>query len=137
MQPGVPSGSGAAARLLIEGGRSPRFSPDGKWIAYLNTAESGGDVQAFNTRMLSIMPAQGGEPVRLARNASSFQGFAWSADSRERRLLSLDESVAPRLWSAPLDGGPAALVPDFSEAVSLYAHACAATEERFLFVHGR
>jgi Tol biopolymer transport system component len=133
LQPGVPSDSGAAARLLIEGGRSPRFSPDGKWIAYLNTAESGGDVQAFNTRMLSIMPAQGGERVRLARNASSFQGFAWSADSRNVLFLSLDESVAPRLWSAPLDGGPAALVPDFSEAVSLYAHACAATEERFLY----
>jgi serine/threonine protein kinase/Tol biopolymer transport system component len=137
LQPGVPSGSGTgsggAARLLIEGGRSPRFSPDGKWVAYLNTAESGGDVQAFNTRMLYIMPAQGGGPVRLARNASSFQGFAWSADSRNVLFLSLDEGAAPRLWSAPLDGGPAALVPDFSEALSLYARACAVAGERFLY----
>ncbi|MGA2136154.1 MAG: protein kinase [Bryobacteraceae bacterium] len=133
LQPGVPSGSGAAARLLIEGGRSPRFSPDGRWVAYLNTAENGGDVQAFNTRMLYIVPAQGGEPVRLARNASSFQGFAWSADSRNVLFLLHDEGVAPRLWSAPLDGGPAALVPDFSEAVSLYARACAVVGERFLY----
>jgi Tol biopolymer transport system component len=141
----VPAGiylqaaSGGAARLLIEGGRSPRFSPDGKWIAYLNTNESGGDVQAFNTRMLYIMPAHGGEPVRLARNASSFQGFAWSADSRNVLFLSLDEGIAPRLWSAPLDGGPATLVPDFSEAVSLYARACAVAGERFLYsnTHGK
>jgi Tol biopolymer transport system component len=133
LQPGVSSGSGGAARLLIVGGRSPRFSPDGKWVAYLNTAESGGDVQAFNTRMLYIMPAQGGEPVRLARNASSFQGFAWSAASRNVLFLSLDEGAAPRLWSAPLDGGPATLVPDFSEAVSLYARACAVAGERFLY----
>ena len=121
------------ARLLVEGGRSPRFSPDGKWVAYLNTAENGGDVQAFNTRMLYIVPAQGGGPVRLARNASSFQGFAWSADSRNVLFLLLDEGAAPRLWSAPLDGGPAALVPDFSEAVALYARACAVAGERFLY----
>jgi serine/threonine protein kinase/dipeptidyl aminopeptidase/acylaminoacyl peptidase len=126
-------GSGGPPRLLVEGGRSPRFSPDGKWVAYLNTAESGGDVQAFNTRMLYIMPAQGGQPVRLARNASSFQGFAWSADSRNVLFLWLDEGAAPRLWTAPLDGGPAALAPDFGEAVSLYARACAVAGERFLY----
>ena len=133
LQPGVPSGSGGAARLLIEGGRSPRFSPDGKWVAYLNTTENGGDVQAFNTRMLYIMPAQGGEPVRLARNASSFQGFAWSADSRNVLFLSLDEGGTARLWSTPLDGGPAALMPEFGEVVDLYARACAVTGERFLY----
>ena|SRR5580658_4495036 len=129
----LQAASGGAARLLVEDGRSPRFSPDGKWVAYLNTAENGGDVQAFNTRMLYIVPAQGGDPVRLARNASSFQGFAWSADSRNVLFLSLDEGAAPRLWSAPLDGGPAALVPDFSEAISLYARACAVAGERFLY----
>ncbi len=137
LQPRVASGSatwsGGAARLLMAGGRVPRFSPDGKWVAYLNANESGGDVQAFNTRMLYIVPAQGGEPVRLARNASSFQGLAWSADSRNVLFLSLDEGATPRLWSAPLDGGPAALVPDFSEAVDLYARACAVTGERFLY----
>jgi Tol biopolymer transport system component len=135
LQPREPSGSSGAARLLIEGGRSPRFSPDGKWLAYLNTAENGGDIQAFNTRMLYIVPAQGGEPTRLARNASSFQGFAWSADSRTVLFLSLDEGAAARLWSAPLDGGPAAPVPDFSEAVSLYARACAVAQERFLYAY--
>jgi len=134
LQP-LPFGSGGAARLLVEGGRSPRFSPDGKWIAYLNTSERGGDVQAFDTRVLYIVPSQGGERVRLARNASSFQGFAWGADSRNVLFLYLDEGATPRLWSAPLDGGPAAMIPDFGEAVYLYARACAVAGERFLYSH--
>jgi len=133
LQPAAPSGSGGAARLLVEGGRVPRFSPDGKWVAYLNTSESGGDVQASNSRMLYIVPAQGGERVRLAKNVSSFQGFAWSADSRNVLFLSLDETGTARLWSAPLDVGPAALIPEFSETVDLYARACAVTGERFLY----
>jgi Tol biopolymer transport system component len=125
--------SGGTARLLVEGGRSPRFSPDGNWIAYLNTREIGGDVQASNTRMLYLVPAQGGAGLRLARNAPSFQGFAWSADSGSVLFLSFDESATGRLWSAPLDGGPAAAIPGFSEAVYLYARACAVTGERFLY----
>jgi len=135
LQPGVPFGSRGAARLLVQGGRSPRFSPDGKWIAFLNTSERGGDVQAFDTRVLYIVPAQGGERVRLARNASSFQGFAWGADSRNVLFLYLDEGATPRLWSAPLDGGPAAMIPDFREAVYLYARACAVAGDRFLYSH--
>ena len=133
LQPGVPSGSGGAARLLVEGGRVPRFSPDGKWIAYLNAGESGGDVQASNTRMLYIVRAQGGEQVRLARNVSSVQGAVWTSDSRGVLFLSTDEMAALRLWSAPLDGGAAPLIPEFSERMHLSGRACAVTGDRFLY----
>ena len=133
MQTGVPSGSGGAARMLVEGGRVPRFSPNGKWIAYLNTSEDRGDTAAFNSSMLFRVPAQGGAPVRLARNALSVQGAAWSADSRSVLFLATDERGALRLWSAPLDGGPAALIPEFSEAVHVDGRACAVTGDRFLY----
>jgi hypothetical protein len=83
--------------------------------------------------MLYIVAAQGGEPARLAKNVSSFQGFAWSAGSRELLFLSPDETGAARLRSAPLDGGPAALIPEFSETVNQYARACAVMEERLLY----
>ncbi len=121
------------ARLLVEGGRSPRFSPDGRWIAYLNTGETGGDIQASNTRQLSIVPAQGGAPVRLARNAMAIQGAAWTADSLHVYFLAVDERFTARLWSAPLDGGPASRVPEFGDTVNLYARACGATEDRLLY----
>jgi len=127
--------AGGAARVLAEGGRSPRFSPDGKWIAYLNTSENGGDIQASNTRMLYIVPAQGGAAVRLARNTSTVQGAAWSADSGSVLFLAADEGSTIRLWSAPLDGGPAVWIPEFSEPKQLYARACAVTGDRFLYTY--
>ncbi|MGA3039398.1 MAG: protein kinase [Bryobacteraceae bacterium] len=129
LQPAASS----AARLLVEGGRRPRFSPDGRWIAYLDTGESGGDVLAFNTRKLYRVPAQGGTPVQLARNASAVQGAAWNADSRSVLFLANDERTTLRLWSAPLDGGAATLIPEFSDSVHLYARACAVTGERLLY----
>jgi len=125
--------SAGAARLLVEGGRVPRFSPDGKWIAYLNTSESGGDVQASNTRMLYIVSARGGAPLRLARNVSSVQGAVWTPGSRSVLFLSTDEMATLRLWNAPLDGGAAPLIPEFSERTHLSGRACAVTGDRFLY----
>src|ERR1017187_7387140 len=126
--------AGGAARLLVGGGWVPRFSPDGKWIAYLNTGENVGDVMASNMSMLYRMPAHGGEPLRLARNASSVQGAAWSDDSRSVLFLTVSELSELRLWSAPVDGAPAAQIPEFSYAVHLGARACAVTGDRFLYM---
>jgi len=124
--------AGGAARLLVEGGRAPRFSPDGHWIAYLNTSEIGGDIPASNTRMLYIVPAQGGASVRLARNISSVQGAAWSADSRSLLLIATDEWSSIGLWSAPLNGA-AAPIPKFGDTMHLGTRACGATGDRFLY----
>ncbi len=125
--------SGDAARLLVAGGRMPRFSPDGRWIAYLNTRETGGDVSASNTRMLYRVPAQGGVPVRLATDTSSVQGAAWSADSHAVLFLAADEWATIRLWSAPVDGGPAAPVPEFVAPLTSGARACAVMGDRLLY----
>jgi Tol biopolymer transport system component len=133
LQPAVPSGSGGAARLLVVGGRVPRFSPDGEWIAYLNTGENSGDTAASNMSMLYRVPARGGAPVRLARNASSVQGSAWSADSRSVLFLAVDEQGTLRLWRAPLDSGPAELIPEFSDPHHPDERACAVTGDRFLY----
>lgn len=128
LQPAV----GGRARLVVAGGRSPRFSPDGKWIAYLNTSETGGDVLAANTRWLYRIPAQGGNPLRLARNASSVQGAAWTADSGNLLCLAIAERGAMRLWRAPLDGGAAEVIPEF-RAPYLNGRACGVTGDRFLY----
>jgi dipeptidyl aminopeptidase/acylaminoacyl peptidase len=135
LQPATPSGYGSAARLLVAGGRAPRFSPDGGWIAYLNVGGTGGDPAGYNMSMLYRVPAQGGTPVRLARNASSVQGAAWSADSRSVLFLTIGEAGELRLWSAPLDGTPAALIPEFNDPARShsYASVCAVTENRLLY----
>ncbi|MGA2132321.1 MAG: protein kinase [Bryobacteraceae bacterium] len=129
----LQSVAGGAARLLVEGGRGPRFSPDGRWIAYLNATEMGGDIPASNARLLYRVPAQGGAPLRLARNVSSVQGAAWSADSRSLLFLATDIWTGLGLWMAPLDGGAATQVPKFVDSTHLSSRACAVTGDRFLY----
>jgi len=124
--------AGGVARLLVPGGRAPRFSPDGQWIAYLNSGEMGGDTWAPNTRFLYRIPARGGTPLRLARSASSVQGAAWSPDSRGMLLLATDERAALRLWRAPLDGGAPELIPEFM-APAPVGRACGVIGNRFFY----
>jgi Tol biopolymer transport system component len=56
----------------------PRFSPDGKTIAFLDHPIFGDD-QGF----VSTIPAAGGSPKRLTQSWSSVQGLAWRPDGRE------------------------------------------------------
>jgi Tol biopolymer transport system component len=133
LQSAAPSADGGPARLLVAGGRVPRFSPDGQWIAYLSVSENVGDILASNMSMLYRVPAQGGAPVRLARNASSVQGSAWSTDSRSVLFLAVDDQAALRLWRAPLDSGPAEIIPEFSDPHHPDERACAVTGDRFLY----
>jgi tricorn protease len=51
---------------------TPRYSPDGKWIAY-------GD----NTHSLYIVPAEGGSPKQVAESENAFiNQYVWSPDGR-------------------------------------------------------
>ena len=88
---------------------------------------------AANASMLYRVPAQGGTPVRLARNASSVQGAAWSADSRGVFFLTVGELSELRLWYAPVNGEPAAQTPDFSYSVVLDGRACAVMGDQFFY----
>jgi dipeptidyl aminopeptidase/acylaminoacyl peptidase len=60
---------------------SPKWSPDGKWIAYYSVKE---EHFVYGLYRLAIVPAEGGDPIVLSekydRNISSFR---WSADSKK------------------------------------------------------
>jgi len=60
----VPATGGIARRLTSHGGFEmfPRFSPDGKWIAF--TGQYDGNTEVY------LMPAQGGVPKRLTWTAT-------------------------------------------------------------------
>jgi tricorn protease len=50
----------------------PRFSPDGKWIAYSD-----------ETQTLYVIPAEGGKPTKVDRSEQQeIRSFDWSPDSR-------------------------------------------------------
>ena len=67
---------GTAVRLTSHPGGelAPKFSPDGKWIAY-STANN-------NVLDVWIMPAEGGTPTRLTWPPLGGQVVAWTPDSR-------------------------------------------------------
>ena len=107
------SSGGNAHRITSDAGRElfPKFSPDGKWIAF--TGQYDGNFNVY------VMPAQGGQPKQL----TFYQGAAaplsdrmgihnevvtWFPDSK--RILFLSRSDSPNGWtkrqfSVSIEGG--------------------------------
>jgi dipeptidyl aminopeptidase/acylaminoacyl peptidase len=72
----TPTDGSAPPRRFTTGkldGR-PRFSPDGRWIAFLRADDD-------DKPQLHVMPADGGEPRRLCEHPLGAEAFAWSPDS--------------------------------------------------------
>ena len=109
----APATGGAAHRITVDAGRDlfPKFSPDGKWIAF--TGQYDGNFNVY------VMPAAGGQPRQL----TFFQGGAaplndrmgvhnevvtWTPDSK--RVLFLSRRDSPNVWTksyftVSIDGG--------------------------------
>jgi dipeptidyl aminopeptidase/acylaminoacyl peptidase len=61
---------------------SPRWSPDGRWLAFLSEREQQERPQLY------VIPADGGEPVRLTDLKNGVADPAWSADGRRLAFVS-------------------------------------------------
>ena len=101
----VPT-SGGVTRRIADGGRRPRFSPDGQWIVYWI-----GERHLFARNAVYIVRSTGGEPRRLASTFFSADDPLWSADGRHILFLGAEtdkKPVADRYdwWVVPIDGGP-------------------------------
>jgi dipeptidyl aminopeptidase/acylaminoacyl peptidase len=72
----TPTDGSAPPRRFTTGKRDgrPRFSPDGRWIAFLRASDE-------DKPQLHVMPADGGEPRRLCEHPLGAEAFAWSPDS--------------------------------------------------------
>ncbi|HMH05250.1 MAG TPA: hypothetical protein VK579_01090, partial [Terriglobales bacterium] len=113
------SSGGDAHRITSDPGRElfPKFSPDGKWIAF--TGQYDGNFNVY------VMPAQGGQPRQL----TFFQGAAaplsdrmgvhneiltWSPDSRRIVFLSRRDAWngwTKRPFTVSVDGGLSEALP--------------------------
>src|SRR6266511_5115645 len=54
----------------------PRFSPDGRWLAFLRAGEEIGAKP-----QIQVMPVGGGEPRQICEHPLGVEALAWSPDS--------------------------------------------------------
>ena len=107
----VSAAGGVATRITSDTGLElfPKFSPDGRWIAF--TGEYEGDEQVY------VIPAEGGQPRQLTfypargpllpRQGHDNQVHGWSPDGRFVLLHSMRDSAfitEPRLYAVPFAG---------------------------------
>lgn len=81
----VPAAGGDAVRLTTspKAETNPRFSPDGKWIAFLSGRED-------DKSQVFLLPRSGGEASRLTDMKGGVEAFAWSPDSKRLVLVASD-----------------------------------------------
>jgi dipeptidyl aminopeptidase/acylaminoacyl peptidase len=69
-------------RQLTSGTRndgSPRWSPDGRWLAFVSNRDGEDEKKAKG--QLYVLPANGGEPRKLTDGKETVESIAWSPDS--------------------------------------------------------
>ena len=97
----VPSHGGSARRVVAPdpGGARPRFSPDGRFLAF--TSDRDGSSQVW------LLPLAGGEPTRLTEVPGAVSALSWAADSGSLVVVARDgPAPAPPLVPADDDAVP-------------------------------
>jgi tricorn protease len=76
----------------------PRFSPDGKWVAF--SSDRNGNLDVF------IMPAKGGEAKQLTFHSADDTVLGWTPDSRSVLFSSQrGEDFMAKLYTIGIEGG--------------------------------
>jgi tricorn protease len=89
-------------RITVHSARDihPRFSPDGKWIAFSSDRSGNNDV--------FVMPAEGGKARQLTYHSGGDLVVGWSRDSKKVIFQSSRGMMypgIPNLYEVPLSGG--------------------------------
>ncbi len=104
----APIDGGTAIKLSSPSGVEsfPKFSPDGKTIAYTANYDGNWDVYSI--------PVNGGVPARLTQHGWTDRVVDWTADGKSVLFASGRESEKERynkLFTIPSTGGPASRLP--------------------------
>lgn len=105
----VDRAGGNARRITSFQGttENPKFSPDGKLIAF--SAQYAGNTDVY------VVPAEGGEPKRLTWHPGADVVQGWTPDGKSIVFNSgratAAPSAAPRFWTVPVDGGVESPMP--------------------------
>jgi len=105
----VPAAGGDAIPLTMESVSSsrPRWSPDGKYLAFLSSrGEAGGDGDSEGKRQVWILRREGGEAQQLTETMQDVGDFEWSPSS-DRLALTLQDPTPDELEAAKNGGAKA------------------------------
>jgi WD40 repeat protein len=104
---------GSAPRKLVDIGWNdkPRFSPDGRWLAFIRYNESQG--------FLYAMPIAGGSPRSLSGNQQDVVSYSWSPDGRYLvfRDFNCNGGCEHRYWMVEFGTGEAWLLNTSQDVV--------------------
>ncbi|MBM3752348.1 MAG: protease [Acidobacteria bacterium] len=114
----VGKAGGAAVRLTNGAGVEsyPRFSPDGRTIAFSGEYDGNFDVYT--------LPATGGVPRRITYHPGVDEPAGWTNDSKRVLFRSAREAYSGRLknlFLAPVDGGPQEMLPFHAAVAGSYS----------------
>ena len=108
----VPAEGGRAQRFTIHEAYDtiPRWSPDGKWLAFTSSRSGNDDVW--------IMPAAGGRARQLTFHSGPDRVSAWTPDSKEILFVSARETArAACIYAANIETGRTRLVAEDHDAL--------------------
>jgi dipeptidyl aminopeptidase/acylaminoacyl peptidase len=101
---------------------SPRWSPDGRTIAFLSARPAGDPGGDAPRNQVWLLPLGGGEPRRLTDLVNGVTSLQWSPDSRKIAFVSdrtgkaFDASRNTDVWVVDANGGPLTKISDHNEA---------------------
>lgn len=103
----VSRAGGVATRLTVSPGAEtdPRFSPDGRRIAF--TGQYDGNTDVF------VIPAEGGVPLRLTYHPGDDMVAGWTPDGKKILFASsrTSPSFYPKLFTVGIEGGAVEELP--------------------------
>ncbi|MEO7649477.1 MAG: hypothetical protein ABIZ80_03350, partial [Bryobacteraceae bacterium] len=101
----APVSGDALPRLVAPRGWRPRFSPDGKWIAYFVMAGASEDDAAAGLGQTYVIPSAGGEPRRIQPDFPIARYPLWAPDSKHVLFEGSPDGTVTDWWVASIEGG--------------------------------